>query len=59
MGYERLQEYVNCQDWTAAKREIESIRNTGNQMDDVLAILAAYTWKREKERRHMRISAKA
>lgn len=50
MGYERLQEYVNRQDWTAAKQELESIRNTGNQVDDVLAILAATIYMEEGKR---------
>lgn len=50
MGYERLQEYVNRQDWTAAKRELENIQNNGQPIDDVLAILAATTYIEAGER---------
>ena len=50
MGYERLQEYVNSQDWSAAEQELENIRCSGQAIDDVLAILAATTYIEAGER---------
>lgn len=50
MAHEKLQKYVNRQDWTAAKQELEDILSTAKERDDVLAILAATIYMREGKR---------
>lgn len=50
MSYEHLQEYVNHQNWTAARRELDRICDTGGTVDDVLAILAATVYMEEGRR---------
>lgn len=51
MKYQCLKEYINNQNWTAAKQELEHILSAEHEMDEELAILGATVYLEEGMRK--------